>query len=275
MVKKRITAAPRQLLQRLALAFGITYPRRRIALWWARRHLPHRTPAILRELEHDPDAFTQGLLFHEGSLYESTGLFGASTLRRLDPQTGAVLQTVSVERHWAEGIAILGANLYQLTYECGRCLVYRLPDLTRVGELRFEGEGWGLTSDGSSLILSNGSAELRFYSSNMELQRSLQVRLGQTPLEMLNDLTFTGKHIVANVLHVHDEHIYAISPTTGVVERVLDGRELTNRSGRRSADHVLNGIAYVPERDTFFATGKYWPKLFEVSNPLTHDGRAR
>jgi glutamine cyclotransferase len=255
------------MLHRLIDTLAIPYPRKRLARWWAARGIPRRSLSILQELEHAPDAFTQGLVHRDGLLYESTGKLGASTLRQLDPNTGALMRTVAVDGHWAEGIAILGARLYQITYQCGRCIVYRLPDLMRVEELEFEGEGWGLTSNDASLIMSNGSDEIRFYSERMTLERTLRVRIRGRSLDMVNDLTWTGRHLVANVLH--DPNLYAISPSSGRVEYIMDASGLITRSNRLSADDVLNGIAYVVERDTFFLTGKHWPKLFEISNPLS------
>lgn len=212
---------------------------------------------------HDPGAFTQGLVWHKGKLYESTGQYGGSSLRRVDPATGRVEHRVDLApTYFAEGLALAGDRLIQITWQEQVALVYGLADFARVGEYRYTGEGWGLTYDGTNLIMSDGSDRLTFRDPRTFAPvREVGVRLGETPVRHLNELEWVGGKIYANVWR--SEEILRIDPRTGRVEAVIDASGLLAPEERYGTD-VLNGIAYVPATKTFLITGKFWPKMFEV-----------
>ncbi len=212
---------------------------------------------------HDPDAFTQGLLIHEGALIESTGQYGESTLRRVDVESGRVEQIAALSRtHFGEGIAVVDDRIIQLTWRSNLVLVYDAETFERTGSLRNEGEGWGLTYDGENLIVSDGSSMLRFYDPNsFDLIRRLDVREDGVALRNLNELEFIDGEIWANIWY-RDE-IARISPDTGNVLGWIDLSLLYPRSERRP-EEVLNGIAYDATEDRLFVTGKNWPNLFEI-----------
>ena len=213
---------------------------------------------------HDPDAFTQGLLVHDGALLESTGQYGASTLRRVDLESGRVLQMTPLSRtHFGEGIAVAGDNIYQLTWQNRLVLVYDVETLERTGSLRNEGEGWGLTYDGSLLIMSDGSATLTFRDPDtFSIVRELNVYDSGSAVRNLNELEYIHGEIWANIWY-RDE-IARISPETGAVLGWIDLSALYPQSQRGSED-VLNGIAYDVENERLFVTGKNWPQLFEIT----------
>ena len=224
--------------------------------------IPTTRPTVLRAIAHDPAAHTQGLAYVEGQLYESTGRVGSSTLRRLDTRTGIVQQRIDIPDVWAEGIAASGGRLVQLTYTAGLAMRYRLPGLEPEEPFVYSGEGWGLVAMDDGYLMSDGSDELRLLDSRFELQSKLRVRLAGRPLEGLNDLEHVDGSIFACVLWHSD--VYEIDVHSGIVVRIVDCSALVERSGRTSYQHVLNGIAFAPDRNSFFVTGKHWPRLFEV-----------
>ncbi|MEE8277111.1 MAG: glutaminyl-peptide cyclotransferase [Thermoanaerobaculia bacterium] len=212
---------------------------------------------------HDPEAFTQGLLWYQGKLYESTGQYGTSSLRRIDPATGQVEQSVKLaDDLFAEGLARVGERLIQLTWRAGRAIVYDLPRLEEVGRLEYTGEGWGLCFDGQRLVMSNGTdtLTLRDPESFRETGR-LQVTLEGRPVRHLNELESAEGWIYANVWQ--SEAILRIDPSTGAVRARIDASGLLSPAERARVG-ILNGIAYEPLSATFLLTGKLWPKLFEV-----------
>lgn len=218
---------------------------------------------------HDPRAFTEGLVFSaDGSLYESTGLYGKSTIRRVDAVTGEVLASSALEPSlFGEGIAVVGASrLVQLTWKEGRALSWSLPGLSRTTGVRYDGEGWGLTvtPDGQRLVMSDGSAALshRDPDSFVESGR-VQVVLDGRPVERLNELETVGGEILANVWQT--DQIVRVDAASGAVTAVIDASGLLTSSQRAEAD-VLNGIAHRPgdPADRLWVTGKNWPSLFEV-----------
>jgi glutaminyl-peptide cyclotransferase len=219
-------------------------------------------PTVLREIAHDPGAHTQGLAYAEGQLYESTGLVGASTLRRLDLQSGDVRQMVRVADVWAEGIAASAGSMVQITYTEGLAMRYRLPTLEPEGSFGYPGEGWGLAADDEGFVMSDGSDTLRLLDARFQLRSRLYVRLAGRPLRGLNDLEYVDGHIFACVLWHSD--IYEIDAQSGDVVRLIDCSEIVRRSGRASYRDVLNGIAHAPDRRSYFVTGKQWPRLFEI-----------
>ena len=213
---------------------------------------------------HGSGAFTQGLLVHDGELLESTGQYGASTLRRVDLESGRVIQLEPLSRsHFGEGIAVAGDSIYQLTWQNRLVLVYDVVTFERTGSLRLEGEGWGLTYDGEQLIMSDGSATLTFREPDtFNVVRELNVHDNGSAVRNLNELEYINGEIWANIWY-RDE-IARISPETGAVLGWIDLSTLYPRSQRNSED-VLNGIAYDVDEDRLFVTGKNWPQLYEIT----------
>jgi glutaminyl-peptide cyclotransferase len=218
---------------------------------------------VVNVYPHDRDAFTQGLLYRDGVLFESTGLKGRSTLRKVRLETGQVLQQTTVDsRYFAEGLSDWGSRLVQLTWDTNVGFVYDLASFKQLRTFAYTGEGWGLTQDGRHLIMSDGSPTLRFLDpETFQAARSLTVRDGDLPVEDLNELEFVDGEIYANVWTT--DRIAIISPATGVVTGWINLAGLMPR-GSTTGDAVLNGIAYDPTRKRLFVTGKLWPRLFEI-----------
>lgn len=212
---------------------------------------------------HDPRAFTQGLVWSKGRLFESTGLVGASSLREVDLESGTVLRQVDLEFPlFGEGLALVGDELIQLTWQDQRVLRWRVADFAPSGENRFEGEGWGLCFDGTSLISSDGTNRLALRDpETFAVKRSVAVTDRGRPLHSLNELECVDGSVWANVYGT--ERIVRIDPRSGRVTGEVDASGLLRRGEATKAD-VLNGIAWVPERGTFLLTGKLWPSMFEV-----------
>jgi glutamine cyclotransferase len=224
---------------------------------------------VVRTFPHDRSAFTQGLLYHEGRLYESTGLVGRSSLRRVDPDNGRVEADVSLEPpFFGEGLARVGNELVQLTWQNGKAFVWQLPAFTRVREYKYQGEGWGLCHDGKRLVMSDGSDKLTFRdASSFASSGQVAVARSGAPVRHLNELECAGGLVYANIWG--SDNIARIDPATGEVTGWIDAGGLLSRAERAGTD-VLNGIAHVPERNTFYITGKLWPRLFEVEFVPTH-----
>jgi glutamine cyclotransferase len=218
---------------------------------------------VLAVRPHDPEAFTQGLLLDHGTMFESTGLNGKSSLREVDPRTGAVKRKVDVPRQlFAEGLALVGDRLIQLTWQEGVALVYDRASFQKTGEMRYEGEGWGLCWDGTRLVMSDGSDRLTFRDpKTFAVLGSVAVTVGGRPAYQLNELECVDGVVYANVWQTDD--ILRIDPRDGRVTAVIDASGLLTREERLKTD-VLNGIAWDPESRTFLLTGKLWPKLFQV-----------
>ncbi|MFL6253626.1 MAG: glutaminyl-peptide cyclotransferase [Pyrinomonadaceae bacterium] len=219
---------------------------------------------VVNTFPHDPDAFTQGLIFHEGVFIESTGLERHSTLRRVELQTGKVLQKVDVPRDFfAEGMTLFNGKIYQLTWKGEKGFIYDPQTFEKTGEFTYTGEGWGLTHDADSLILSDGSNKLRFIDPNTyQVKRSIDVTDRGRPIEELNELEYVKDEIYANVWH--DNRVARIDPQTGRVKAWIDFAGLLKLGETTSGEAVLNGIAYDEAGDRLFVTGKLWPKIFEV-----------
>lgn len=218
---------------------------------------------VIRKYPHATDAFTQGLIWHGGVMYESTGQYGKSELRRVRLEDGNVLTRRKLDRgFFGEGLALVDQRLIQLTWRSGIAFVSDVATLQERETLRYAGEGWGLCYDGTSLVMSNGSSTLDFRDpGSMALLRKLNVTKDGLPVDELNELECVGKEIYANVWR-RDE-IVRIDPTTGRVTGSIDASGLLTRIESRRAD-VLNGIAYKPDTKTFLITGKLWPQVFEV-----------
>lgn len=257
-------------------------------------------PEVISVRPHDPTAFTQGLLLHDGLLYESTGQYGASSLRQVDPETGEVLRYLPIpEQFFAEGLALAGEHLYQITWREQTAFQFNLSAFTEQAELEvetfeYEGEGWGLCYDDEYLWMSDGSDTLdKRDPETFEIVDSVIVTLDDVPisqlttageliitpepstgsatpqpiqytgrrLDRLNELECVGDSIYANVWQT--DTILRIDKATGAVTAQIDATGLLPEEDRAGAD-VLNGIVYLPDSDTFLLTGKYWPKMFEV-----------
>jgi len=202
--------------------------------------LPKVTPIIEEILPHDADAFTQGLFYGDGLLYESTGLENRSSLRCIDPQSGALLKSIHVREGWAEGLTGINRRLVQLTWRHGKAYVYQMPNLSMCAEWTYSGEGWGLTHDSHNFIMSNGTNVLCYRDADFQVTRILKVRLNGWPLRGLNDLQFANGRIYANVLY--DTNIYEISQHTGKVRRVIDCSQLLALERPADSEHVMNGM---------------------------------
>jgi len=229
---------------------------------------PTVAPEIVRAVKHDPSAFTQGLLFQDSALYESTGLVGFSSLRRLDPRSGAARYSAALGGdYFAEGIAVFGSELVQLTWKNGVALRYELKTLRRgaLPPFRYKGEGWGLTCDNKQFIMSNGSDSLYFRDKKFEITRAVPVTLNGRPLAHLNELEYARSNVYANVWYKN--FIAEISAENGAVKRVIDCSELERIERPPTVDNVLNGIAYDEREDEWYLTGKRWKNIFVVKIP--------
>jgi glutaminyl-peptide cyclotransferase len=218
---------------------------------------------VVNVYPHDRDAFTQGLLFRDGVLYESTGLNGKSSLRKVQLDTGKVLQQINVEpRYFAEGLTDWNSRLVQLTYQTNIGFVYDMASFKRLQTFSYTGEGWGLARDDTHVIMSDGTPTLRFLDpQTFAVNRRVQVSDGGVPVEDLNELEFIDGQVYANVWQT--DRIAMIAPDTGRVTGWINLAGLLPASAARSAD-VLNGIAWDAQRRRLFVTGKLWPSLFEI-----------
>lgn len=225
---------------------------------------PRLMVKVISTRPHDTSAYTQGLVWHEGRLYESAGLYGQSSLREVDPATGEVRRRVDLPRqYFGEGLARVGDRLVQITWQEGAALVYRLSDLEKIGELRYTGEGWGLCHDGARLVRSDGTDLLTFHDpETFAAVGEVRVRMGGAPVDRLNELECVDGAVYANVYQTED--IVRIDPATGEVTAVIDASGLLAAGDYQAGAEVLNGIAWMPETERFLITGKRWPLMFEV-----------
>jgi len=229
------------------------------------RAVPLIRVRVVNAYPHDAAAFTQGLVFADNRLFESTGLYGQSSLREVELESGAVRQIRRLpDSLFGEGITVFGERLLQLTWRTRIGFVYELASLKRVGEFRYATEGWGLTHDGRRLILSDGSARLQFLNPvDFSPMGAVVVRDGDVPVQGLNELEFFDGQILANVWHT--ERIARIHPTSGRVTGWLDLKGLLSAQERAAGAGVLNGIAYDAIGRRLFVTGKRWPRIFEIA----------
>lgn len=223
-------------------------------------------PEVLAVLPHDPSAYTQGLLFYNGHLYESTGLYGRSELRRVDPASGAVLARVPLaQRYFGEGLARVGDQLIQLTWGERTALRYDLHTFALLDRHTYEGEGWGLCFDGRHLYRSDGGSTLVLHDPvTFAVVGTLPVTDAKRPVNHLNELACVGEQIYANVFLT--DHIVRIDKQSGRVTAHIDAGHLLPPHERAllPTDAVLNGIAFDPLEMVFYLTGKRWPKMFKV-----------
>lgn len=247
-----------------------------LVLWWGlplhlTQGLPPSTPAptghtyrVIRSLPHDTEAFTQGLCISGGILYEGTGLWGHSTVRRLDLSSGHALMTMPLSPHlFGEGIAVMGDRLFQLTWVSGMGLIYSTKNLEKIGTFSYPTEGWGLTHDGRRLIMSDGTDWLHFLDpADFTIQGALQVLDAQGPVDLLNELEYVHGRILANVWKT--DRIAVIDPTTGDVTAWIDLSGLYTRETGEPQPEVLNGIAHDAAKNRLYVTGKLWKRIFEI-----------
>ena len=220
---------------------------------------------IVNTFAHDPNAFTQGLVFEDGVLYEGTGLNGQSELRKVELETGDVLQNHKLkDEYFGEGITIFGDRIYQLTYRSKTGFVYDKETFEPLREFKYPTEGWGLTHDGEHLIMSDGTPMLYFLDPNsLRRVHKLMVLEDNKAIWWLNELEYVEGQIYANVFP--GDRIARIDPDTGQIVGWIDCRGLlTQRQDLDDETDVLNGIAYDPNDSRLFVTGKHWPKLFEI-----------
>ena len=220
---------------------------------------------IVNTYPHDPQAYTQGLVYRDGFLFESTGRRGSSFLRKVRLEDGESVQQVPVDsQYFAEGLAVWNDRLIQLTWESNIGFVYDLTSFNLKSTFRYSGEGWGLTDDGTRLIMSDGSDTLRFFDPiTLEVQAQLQVTDGTVSVGDLNELEYVRGEIYANVWHT--DRIARVSPESGRVVGWIDlTRLLSPVYQLDDSEAVLNGIAFDAENDRLFVTGKLWPRLFEI-----------
>jgi glutamine cyclotransferase len=227
--------------------------------------VPRATPIVLRTLPHDTQAFTQGLFYCKGLLYESTGLYGQSSLRVLDPKDGRLIRNIPVPDIFAEGCAKMDSTVVQLSWREGGAPIYSFPGLFLKGSFSYTGEGWGLTSDSASFYMSNGSDTLYIRDKRFVVRKKVAVTLGKERLTNINELEYVKGLVYANVWY--NNSIYVIRPSTGAVVRVIDCTALVEQNAARSDQNVLNGIAYNNDTGTFYLTGKRWQFIFEVRLP--------
>ncbi len=224
----------------------------------------HYSYEVVQAWPHDNAAFTEGLLFRNGDLLESTGLNGESTLRDVELNTGRMLKEISIPaQYFGEGLTVIGAHAYQLTWRNGVGFIYDADTFQQEGQFTYTGEGWGLTTDGHWLILSDGTPRIRFIDPvTFQVVRTINVTEAGQPVENLNGLAWIKGEIFSNVWQT--DEIVRIDPATGNVRGVVDLSGLLAPEDRRPDTDVLNGIAYDAARDRLFVTGKRWPKVFEI-----------
>jgi glutamine cyclotransferase len=225
---------------------------------------PIHSYRVIHAYPHDARAYTQGMIYLDGSLYESTGLYGRSSLRKVNLETGEVaLQREVDAQFFAEGLTAWGSSLIQLTWRSHIAFVYDRATLQLRRTLPLAGEGWGLTRDDRALIVSDGTNVLRFLDPvTLKDVRRIAVADGGSPVTQLNELEYVRGEIYANVWH--SDRIAVISPESGHVTAWIDLRGLMTAGYRLDPEAVLNGIAYDSAGDRLFVTGKLWPRLFEI-----------
>ena len=221
------------------------------------------TLEVVAEYPHDTESYTQGLFFDQGQMYESTGVHGKSTFRKVDLETGKALQRLDFDKkYFVEGSVMWKGNLYILTWESRLAFVYDAETLEYKSTWKYPREGWGITTDGKNLIASDGSANIYFMDENFALDRKILVRLDERPVRFLNELEYIDGKIWANVYTSNE--IVIINPKDGKVQGVIDCRGLLPSHLRTDTTDVLKGIAYDEKTGKIYLTGKNWPRLYEV-----------
>ncbi len=224
---------------------------------------PLYTYQVVNKYPHDPEAFTEGLIFYNGVFYEGTGLYGQSCIRIVDPETGAILNQVGLpSEYFGEGVTILDDVVYQVTWKKHVGFIYDL-DLQKTGEFSIPNEGWGLTTDGKQLILSDGTSTLSFINPDtMNVENTVTVTYNGEEVTQINELEYIEGNVYANIWQT--DRIAVINQTNGNVISWIDLTGLKNQLDNRNGIDVLNGIASDSETGKIYVTGKLWPNLFEV-----------
>lgn len=222
-------------------------------------------PRIIRTFFHDSSAYTQGLLYHDGWLYESTGQYGESSIRKINLITGKVSKKKAIAgQYFSEGLSYFNGKMYMLTWRERTCFVIDPSTFEITDEKSYYTEGWGLTAIGNELVMSDGSQFLRFLDpESFKVNRTLGVYDGLMPLTRLNELEFVDGTIYANIFG--ENLIALIDPDSGKVTGYIDCSEIQSQVASSAKAEVMNGIAYIPENKSFIVTGKYWPNFFEIS----------
>jgi glutaminyl-peptide cyclotransferase len=221
------------------------------------------TVKIVGEIPHHINSFTQGLIFHEEKIYESTGLIGQSTLQRIDVHTGTVEKVLTIPKVFAEGLALWNNHLIQLTWKSQVAFIYNIADFSKVGIFSYGTQGWGLTSDDNHLIMSDGSDRLYFRNpDSFDVERIIHVKYDGKPIKFINELEYVDGLIHANIWQ--KKFIVQIDPINGKVVGYIDCEPLFQRLQPLGLENVLNGIAYDKKTKMFYLTGKNWPKIFKI-----------
>jgi len=232
--------------------------------------VPVEQPRVLHVYPHDTSAFTEGLLIHDGWLYESTGFENRSFIRKEVLATGKVVQNIAIpSQYFGEGIVDWGDTLRSFVWHGGKGFIWDLKTLRQIGSWTYMGEGWAMTQDGRNIIMSDGTSVLRFLDpKTMQVARRLTVTLNGQPLAMINELEYVHGEILANVWQT--SLIVRIDPKSGRVKGVIDVTPLWDKAGVTDPGAVPNGIAYDRKTNRLFVTGKYWPYLYEIQPPTVH-----
>lgn len=246
----------------LALLFFLFYPSTTISANLKTLPIvPIISPKIIGTIPHDPQAFTQGLVFYKGSIYESTGLHNQSSLRQLDTN-GTIKKKIFVPGAFAEGLTIFNNMLVQLTWQEGTAIKYSIENFNNIGIFRYNGEGWGLTSDSSKYYMSNGSDTIYMRDARFIITKKTPITLNRKPLKRLNELELVQNSLFANVWYC--DSIFQINPLKGNVTKIIDCTTIKKLESPQSPEFVLNGIAYNPYKKIFYITGKMWKKIYLV-----------
>ena len=224
---------------------------------------PLYTYQVVNKYPHDPAAFTEGLVYHEGIFYEGTGLYGESNLRIVEPSTGVILDTIDLPgEYFGEGVTILSDYVYQLTWREHTGFIYDM-DLNSFSTFTIQDEGWGLTQDGINLIMSDGTSTISYIDPvTLSVEHTITVTYEGKEVKMLNELEYIDGYIYANVWLT--DTIVIIDPAKGEVTSWIDLSGLADELDSKTGIDVLNGIAYDPETGKIYVTGKLWPNLFEI-----------
>jgi glutaminyl-peptide cyclotransferase len=253
---------------RICLAFLVVLCATGLLAQTASRTTSRQTPTysyeVVQSYPHDENAFTQGLVYRDGFLYEGTGLEGRSSLRKVRLETGEVLQRVDLPyEYFGEGVAIVRDQILELTWKSQVGFVYDLRTLRQLRRFSYSGEGWGLTANGGDVYMSDGTADIRMLdAATLREKRRIHVHDGPKPIDQLNELEFVEGQIFANIWQTN--RIARISPQTGEVVGWIDLSGLLSPMYQLERGAVLNGIAYDSGRKRLFVTGKLWPRLFEI-----------
>ncbi|MCW4462696.1 glutaminyl-peptide cyclotransferase [Sphingomonas sp. BT-65] len=228
---------------------------------------PIEAVRVIATYPHDARAFTQGLFFHDGRLFESTGQRGASAIREVDLATGKVKREVRLPaEYFGEGSTGWGSSIVSLTWQHGKGFRWDRETFRKLGEFSYPGEGWGLTQDGESLILSDGTPELRFLDpATFAERRRVTVTWRGRPVGQINELEYVRGEVLANIWH--SDLIARIDPATGVIKGAIDLNVVAASVATPDGEAVLNGIAWDDKAGKLYVTGKRWPKLFEIALP--------